>query len=109
MSDLTPEEQDRVRTALRFLRTRCGGIEPLAAGTRAARDSLRRVLSGIDAVSASLAFRVARLADVAIDDVLDGTYPPAGTCPHCGHAPESVHAPVRSEMSCEPTKREEAS
>jgi hypothetical protein len=37
-------------------------------------------------VSASMAFRVARLAGVTVDDVLVGKFPPPGTCPHCGHA-----------------------
>ena len=31
-----------------------------------------------------IAFRVARLAKVGVDDVLAGRFPPPGTCPHCG-------------------------
>ena len=35
--------------------------------------------------------RAARLAGVAIEDMLDGTYPPEGVCPHCGQRlPASV-------------------
>jgi hypothetical protein len=32
-----------------------------------------------------VAFRVAKLAKVAVDDVLAGRFPAPGTCPHCGH------------------------
>jgi hypothetical protein len=43
-------------------------------------------------VTASVAFRVARLAGVAVDDMLAGRFPAPGTCPHCGHheAPAAV-------------------
>jgi len=34
-----------------------------------------------------MAFRVARLAQVWIDDLLDGKYPVKGMCPHCGRGP----------------------
>jgi hypothetical protein len=33
--------------------------------------------------TASLAFRVAGLADVGVDDLLTGRLPAHGTCPHC--------------------------
>jgi hypothetical protein len=36
------------------------------------------------------AYRVARLAGLSVDDVLTGTYPPAGTCAHCGHRKEDA-------------------
>jgi hypothetical protein len=84
MSDLTTQEQTNVRTALRFLRARCGGWEPLAKAVGSKTLTLSRVAGG-RAVSASIAFRVARLAGVLVDDVLAGRYPGAGTCPTCGH------------------------
>lgn len=37
-------------------------------------------------VSASLAFRVARVAAVPVGDVVSGAYPPGGACPRCGYA-----------------------
>jgi len=79
VSDLTPEEQKNVRTAMRYLRIRCGGVQAFAKALRIARSTVtgRRT-------SASLAFRVARLAGIGVDDVLTGKFPPAGTCPHCG-------------------------
>ena len=39
------------------------------------------------AVSANMAFKVARLPAVSFDDVTSGRYPVKGTCPHCGRGP----------------------
>lgn len=84
MSDLTTQEQGHVRAALRFLRARCGGWEPMAKALRFSKLSMRNIMKG-KPVSASLAVRVARFAAVPVDDVLGGKYPPPGSCPHCGH------------------------
>jgi hypothetical protein len=78
VSDLTTDEQKNVRTAVRFLRVRCGGWRPLAKALRFSKATLWRP-------SPALAFRVARFAGVGVDDVLMGRFPPTGTCPHCGH------------------------
>ena len=83
MSDLTPEEQKNVRAAMRFLRTRCGDSKQLAKVLRMDPSGIRGVLRGAT-VSPAMAFRIARLASVGVDDVLTGRFPPAGTCPHCG-------------------------
>jgi hypothetical protein len=87
-SDLTPKEQDRVRAALRFLRLRCGTWETLAKALRFKRKTVQEAVYGAT-VSASLTFRVARLAGVPIDDLLGGRFPPEGTCPYCGHVQRS--------------------
>jgi hypothetical protein len=89
MSDLTTEEQTNVRTALKFLRARCGAWEPLAKALGSKTITMSRVANGRTA-SASLAVRVARLAGVSVDDVLAGRYPGAGTCPYCGHREEAA-------------------
>jgi hypothetical protein len=82
-TDLTATEQTNVRTALRFLRARCGGWQPLARALRFKATYLAKV--GTERVpSASMALRIARLAQVGVDELLAGKYPPAGTCPHCG-------------------------
>lgn len=86
-TDLTAQEQAHVRAALKFLRARCDGWEPVSKLLRIRRDSLVAVSSG-ETVSASMAVRVARLAKVGIDDLLAGKFPPAGTCPYCGHVKE---------------------
>jgi hypothetical protein len=83
-SDLSGQEQAHVRTALRFLRARCGGWEPLAKVLRFKRTTLSK-LGGKCAVGPTVAFRVARLAGVGVDDLLAGRFPAPGTCPHCGH------------------------
>jgi len=92
MSDLTTQEQTNVRAALRFLKMRCGSWERLAKVLRLKLSTLAHVNGG-RSVSASLAFRAARLASVPVDDVIAGKYPPAGACPHCGHiAPNGATA-----------------
>ena len=79
MSDLSADELKNVRTAVRFLRARCGGWEAVAKALRVGKTTAKR------ASSPMLAFRVARLAGVGVDDLLAGRFPPPGTCPHCGH------------------------
>lgn len=88
MSDLTAEEQKNVRAALRFLRVRLGAVQ-FAKAMHASREAIRYTLAG-KYVSASMAFRAARLAGVGVDALLAGEYPPAGTCPHCGHRREET-------------------
>jgi plasmid maintenance system antidote protein VapI len=87
-SDLSTREQAHVRASLRFLRTRCGGWSPLAKALRFGDATIARVIGGRKNVSASMAVRIARFAAVGVDDVLEGRFPPPGTCPHCGHRAE---------------------
>lgn len=79
---LTTAEHARVLAAVRFLRARCGGWAPLVKALGFSRITLTKP------ATATVAFRVARLAGVGIDDLLAGKYPPAGTCAHCGHRAE---------------------
>lgn len=88
MSDLTATEQANVRAALRFLRVRCGAWVAVSKALRFGRSTAGNVVGG-KAVSPVMAFRVARLAKVSVDDVLSGRFPPPGTCPHCGHRADS--------------------
>lgn len=85
-SDLTKEEQVCVRTALRFLHIRFGGWIPLGKALRLPRKSVSAMAGG-RTVSARLAFRLARLVGVGIDELLLGAFPHPGACPHCGHIP----------------------
>jgi hypothetical protein len=82
-TDLTTAEQGNVRTALRFLRARCGTWANVAKVLRFKQTTLANVMGG-RAVSPTLAFRVARFAKVSMEDVLTGRFPAPGTCPHCG-------------------------
>jgi hypothetical protein len=88
-ADLSTEEQEHVRAAMRFLRVRCGGWTQLATALRFKCHTVTDAGLGHGPVSASMAFRVARLAAVTVDDVLAGKYPPAGACAHCGHVAEA--------------------
>jgi hypothetical protein len=92
VSDLTAQEQANVRTALRFLRSRCGGWAPLGKALHLKDTTLCNVARG-RAATPTLAFRVARLGGVGVDDVLAGRYPAPGTCPHCGHCEEPRATP----------------
>jgi hypothetical protein len=77
---LTPGEQGHVLAAVRFLRARCGGWEPLVKALGFTRKTLTKP------ASPAVVFRVARLAGVGVDELLAGKYPPTGVCAHCGHA-----------------------
>ncbi len=99
MSDLTATEQTHVRTALKFLRLRCGTWAVAAKALRFGESTLSNIAAGRKVAAPLVAFRVARLAMVSVDDVLTGKYPPEGTCPHCGHRPEgSPVAPLRDQV-----------
>lgn len=89
MSDLTRQEQVNVRTALRYLRVRCGGWEVVSKALRFSQNTISHALKGRQAVTPLWAFRVARLAGVAVDDVLTGKYPGPSTCPYCGRSPST--------------------
>ena len=88
--DLTVQEQGHVRDALRFLRTRAGGMNALAKAIRAKPSSLNNHASARfrRAPTAGLAVRLARHAGVPVDDVISGRFPPPGLCAHCGRGTE---------------------
>jgi hypothetical protein len=89
VSDLTAAEQTNVRTALKFLRSRCGTWAAVSTALRLGGTTACNVAGGAT-VSPLVAFRVARLANVSVDDVLTGRFPAPGTCPHCGHRREGA-------------------
>ena len=82
--DLTPAEQVNVRLALKFLRARCGSYKTLSKALGFGKSTASSLAAG-RMVGPLVAFRVARLAKVSVDDVLAGRFPEAGVCPHCGH------------------------
>lgn len=85
---LTDKEQRHVRTAIRFLRFKVGGWTPLAGALHVTADSLGKVVAGKRGVTPTLAFAVARLTDVSMDDLLAGRLLSPRTCPHCGRPPD---------------------
>lgn len=80
-SDLTPEEQEATRVAIRFLAKRFGSFKKLSTSMRA---NVELAASKRGTVSAGIALRVARAAGVPLEDVLAGRFPAKGACPHCG-------------------------
>ena len=51
-------------------------------------DTIGKVLRGGRSVTASLAYGVARVTDVSIDDLLAGALLSPRTCPHYGRPPD---------------------
>lgn len=99
MSDLTKEEQQRVRATLHHLRRQTGGWIPLAAALHYNTDSLEKIANARGrAVTPTLVLRVARLAATPIDDLLGGRYRP-GACPHCGHMPDLEEDPTTADAA----------
>lgn len=86
-SDLTPAEQANARRALRFLRDRLGTTRKLATALKARFKTVENMLSK-RCVTAGVALRVARLAEVPLEELLAGRWPPqTGVCQHCGRGP----------------------
>ena len=86
---LTDKEQRHVRIAIRFLRFRVGGWQPLADALGLKVDSLVKVVNARGrGVTPKLAYSVARLTDVSIDELLAGALLSSRTCPHCGRPPD---------------------
>lgn len=84
-TELTPQEQNHVRAALRVLKVRDGGLDVLAARMEVTGDHLRKALSGQRSIGAMTAIRVAEAAGAALEDILTGRYPGPTACRHCGH------------------------
>lgn len=87
-SDLSAEEQTHVRTAILFLHQRARNWDALAKALNIQPDTIYKIVKGTRAVTASMAFRVARLVGSSVDDLVAGRCLPANTCVKCGHVPE---------------------
>lgn len=82
--ELTADQEEYVRAALRFARVRYGAWKRLAKALgmkhftlwQATQRRRRRPTAG-------LALRVARLVGVPVEDVLSGAWPKDGQCPTC--------------------------
>lgn len=96
MSDLTLTEQKHVCTALRALRRKLGTWAPVADALHFSPDTVRKVIGGRYPVTASMAFRVARLAGVSVDDLVAGRYL-QGACPRCGYVADFADEPTTIE------------
>lgn len=92
-SDLDLKEQGHVRTALHYLRRRLGTWQAVGDALNCAVETAKKAAIGHDSVSARMAFRVARLLDASIDELLAGRFL-AGACSRCGHAPDFADEPT---------------
>jgi hypothetical protein len=59
-------------------------IEELLAASASATASIATPIEGRAEVSTTIAFRIAKLLEVSLHDVLQGTALPKDLCPHCG-------------------------
>lgn len=84
-ADLTLQEQENVRNAIIRMRLQFGGLKMLAQVLHFDHTTMIHVCKERRAVTASMAFRLARLIGVKIDDLLAGKWPEPGTCPRCGY------------------------
>lgn len=83
-TELTQEEQQNVRSALRVLRARLGGDTSLAKMLGITFSKLAWCMSRRGKPGASLAIYAARLASVPVEDILTGAFSSSNTCPLCG-------------------------
>lgn len=83
--DLTVQEQEHVRNALIFLKVKLGTWKCVARVLHFEETTLVNVANNKRTITANVAFRLARLVKVKVDDLITGTWPPVGMCPRCGY------------------------
>lgn len=84
---LTPEESTNVLIALEYMVARVGGGQALAYRMGIDRTCVRRALKERPTPGAVIAWELSRVAQVPVEDIIAGKYPPPGSCPHCGGLP----------------------
>jgi hypothetical protein len=84
--DLSLEEQQNVLACLRALRGRFGNWFTVERALPISHGQRVEITSGRTEVSTTIAFRIAKLLNVSLYDVLKGSALPPNTCPHCGRA-----------------------
>jgi hypothetical protein len=82
--DLSPQERENVRKAVRYLARRFGSYGKLADAMCVKETRIKYSLSGAGTVSVSVALRAAKVAKVPLEAVLAGAWPKPTSCPHCG-------------------------
>lgn len=82
--ELTDEERDNIRRAMRELCRRHGSAKALAKALRVSQRTTSRAMGERGKPTAAMAVRAARLAAVPLESVLSGAWPPRGPCPFCG-------------------------
>jgi hypothetical protein len=82
--DLSLEEQHNVLAILRALRGRFGSWQVVERALPLAHSQRVEVTEGRSEVSTTIAFRIAKLLEVSLHDVITGAALPKNLCPHCG-------------------------
>src|SRR5689334_23128246 len=82
--DLSRVEQQNVLDTLRALRARFGNWLTVERALPISHSQRVEMTEGRTEVSTTVAFRIAKLLEVSLHDVLQGIALPKPTCPHCG-------------------------
>jgi len=82
--DLSRAEQQNVLATLHALRARLGNWFSVEKALPLAHSTRVEMTSGRSEVSTTIAFRIAKLLEVSLHDVLQGLAIAKPTCPHCG-------------------------
>jgi hypothetical protein len=82
--DLSRAEQQNVLDTLRALRARFGNWLTVERALPLSHSQRVEITEGRYEVSTTIAFRIAKLLEVSLHDVLQGIALPKKTCPHCG-------------------------
>ena len=82
--DLSRTEQQNVLDTLRALRTRFGNWLTVERALPISHSQRVEMTEGRTEVSTTIAFRIAKLLEVSLHDVIQGIAVPKPTCPHCG-------------------------
>jgi hypothetical protein len=82
--DLSRIEQQNVLDTMRALRTRFGNWLTVERALPISHSQRVEMTEGRTEVSTTIAFRIAKLLEVSLHDVIQGIALPKPTCPHCG-------------------------
>jgi hypothetical protein len=82
--DLSLDEQRNVLDMLRALRARFGNWFSVEKALPISHSQRVEMTEGRTEVSTTIAFRIAKLLEVSLHDVIQGIALPKSTCPHCG-------------------------
>jgi hypothetical protein len=82
--DLSRTEQQNVLDTMRVLRARFGNWLTVERALPISHSQRVEMTEGRTEVSTTIAFRIAKLLEVSLHDVLEGSALPKKTCPHCG-------------------------
>jgi hypothetical protein len=82
--DLSRAEQQNVLDTLHTLRARFGNWLTVERALPISHSQRVEVTEGRSEASTTIAFRIAKLLEVSLHDVLQGLAIAKPTCPHCG-------------------------